>query len=122
MSPEDKLKLAKNQLEKVQVAWYSPTDWDDLSLYGFYCLENAVGAATIKAGLQATTRHHEKAQLASQLHQDHGLTDVSDLLRDLNEARKHVAYGDVPDPGLDAEDVAKRIEAYVDEVEAFISK
>ena len=39
---EDKLKLAKRHLERVQAAWDTPTDWDDLSLYGFYCLEAAV--------------------------------------------------------------------------------
>ena len=38
-----------------------------------------------------------------------GLDDVSGLLRDLNEARKSVAYGDIGLPELDAEDVASRI-------------
>jgi hypothetical protein len=37
-------------------------------------------------------------------------------LRDLNEARKAHAYGDVPEPTLDAEDVARRIEAFFEAV------
>ena len=46
----------------------------------------------------------------------HGLDDVSDLLRDLNEGRKSVAYGDVNPPELDAEETAARIEKYVDSI------
>ena len=37
-----KLKLAQRHLEKVLVAWDAPTDWDDLSLYGFYCLASEI--------------------------------------------------------------------------------
>jgi len=37
---EGKLKLARRHLERVLAAWDTPTDWDDLSLYGFYCLED----------------------------------------------------------------------------------
>jgi len=33
-----KLALARRHLERVQQAWDDPLDWDDLSLYGFYCL------------------------------------------------------------------------------------
>ena len=51
-----------------------------------------------------------------------GLDDVSDLLRDLNEARKSVAYGDIGLPELDAEDVASRIEAYMESVSALIEQ
>lgn len=50
------------------------------------------------------------------LHEKHGLPDVEQLLHDLNDARKAAAYGDVPTPDLDAEDVASRIESYVDAV------
>jgi hypothetical protein len=39
------------------------------------------------------------------------------LLRDLNDARKAVAYGDVTRPQLNAEDVASEIEDYVEAVE-----
>jgi hypothetical protein len=41
---------------------------------------------------------------------------VESLLRDLNAGRKAVAYGDVDDPELDAEETAAQIEAYVDAV------
>ena len=43
----------------------------------------------------------------------HGLPDVSDLLVDLNDSRKAVAYGDVEAPDLDNEDVVNEIERYV---------
>ena len=41
----EKLALARHHLKRVLSAWDDPTDWDDLSLYGFYCLEAAVEAA-----------------------------------------------------------------------------
>lgn len=47
---------------------------------------------------------------------------MSDLLRDLNEARKAVAYGDVARPDLDAEEIAIQIENYVKAVEALIDR
>jgi hypothetical protein len=114
----DKLKLAEKQLERVQAAWADPTDWADLSMYGLYCLENAVSAAAIQFRIPTSRKHWEKADAAHELHVKHGLPDVSDLLRDLNEARKANAYGDVPEPLLDAEDVASRIEEYVQAVKA----
>ena len=46
-SPEDKMKLARRHLERVQVAWEDPTDWADLSFYGLYALEAAVDAALL---------------------------------------------------------------------------
>jgi hypothetical protein len=49
-----------------------------------------------------------------------GLPDISNLLRDLNDARKATAYGDVDRPDLDAEDIASRIEEYVVTVEKII--
>jgi hypothetical protein len=99
---EDKLSLAQRHLERVLGAWGSPTDWDDLSLYGFYCLEAAVEAAAIHVGLKTSTKHWEKADVAGELHAGHGLPDVVQLLRDLNDARKSAAYGDVPAPDLNA--------------------
>ena len=113
---DEKLSLARRHLERVLDAWHSPTDWDDLSLYGFYCLEAAVEAAAIHAGLRASKKHWEKADLAGELHETHGLPDIERLLRDLNDARKSAAYGDIPAPNLNAEDVASQIERYVDAV------
>jgi len=84
----DKLKLARRHLDRVLNASRAPTDWDDLSLYGFYCLEAAVEAAAIHAHLKTSRKHWEKADVAKELHRKHGLPDVEQLLRDLNEARK----------------------------------
>lgn len=105
-----KLQLAKRHLDRVLTAWPDPTDWDDLSLYGFYCLEAAVEAAALHCGLRTSKRHWEKVDLAADLHAKHGLPDVSELLRDLNEARKSAAYDDVERPELEAEEIAVSIE------------
>jgi|SRR5450759_2036466 hypothetical protein len=115
-----KLELAKRHVERVHAAWAEPTDWDDLSLYGFYCLEAAVEAAALHFGLRTSKKHWEKVDLAEDLHKKTGLPDIGDLLRDLNDARKAAAYGDMDRPDLDAEDIASQIEGYVDAVAAVI--
>jgi len=111
----EKLKLARRHLERVQAAW-DPPDWADLSLYGFYALEAAVEAACLHRGMTVQKAHWARVEAAETLHDQLGLQDVSDLLRDLNETRKSEAYGDVEAPELDAEDVASRIELYIDSV------
>lgn len=116
-----KLQLAKRHLERVLVAWSEPTDWDNLSLYGFYCLEAAVEAAALHFGMYTSKKHWEKVDVAEDLRNTKGLPDISDLLCDLNEARKAAAYGDVDRPDLNAEDIASQIEQYVDEVAALIA-
>lgn len=118
----DKLSLARRHLERVQAAWDDPTDWDDLSLYGFYCLEAAVEAAARHFKFATSHRHWEKAELAARLHQEYGLPDVSDLLTDLNSARKAAAYGDVESPDLDPQDVSEEIEQYVEAVGELITR
>ena len=118
----DKLALARRHLGRVLGAWDTPTDWDDLSLYGFYCLEAAVEAAAVHVGMRTSKRHWEKADVARELHRQYGLPDVERLLRDLNDARKSAAYGDVPAPDLSAEDVASEIEGYVDAVAELVEK
>jgi len=115
------LEIARKHLERVQAAWDTPTDWDDLSLYGFYCLEAAVMAATAHLGVGVKHTHPAKADAAQQLHRDRGLPDVSELLSKLNTARKGVAYGDVAVPTLDPQDVASDIEEYVDAVANLIN-
>lgn len=118
----DPLATAKKHLAKVQAAWGDPTDWEDLSIYGFYCLECAVKAACDHLGISLGKQHPEKAEKAELLAKKHSLPDVSKLLRTLNQARKSVSYDDVGFPGgLDAEDVAAEIEAFVDAVEALVS-
>lgn len=119
-TPGDKLKLARRHLERVLAPWDTPTDWDDLSLYGFYCLEAAVEAAARHVRLRTSRKHWEKAETAAELHKKHGLPDVEQLLRDLNSARKAVAYGDVAAPHLEAEEIASEIERYVDAVAALL--
>ena len=111
----NKLTLAERQLTRVQGAW-DPPDWADLSHYGFHALENAVDAACLHFGLDVHTNHPARQVAAKQLHREHGLDDVSDLLDDLNETRKSESYGDIEAPELDAEDTAMRIESYVEAV------
>jgi hypothetical protein len=113
---KDKMNLARHHLDRVLAAWDEPTDWDDLSLYGFYCLEAAIEAAAIHFRIKTSKKHWEKADVAAELHLKHKLPDIGQLLRDLNDARKAAAYGDVPTPDLDAEDVASTIEKYVEAV------
>jgi hypothetical protein len=54
--PQAKLKLAQRHLERVRAAWDTPTDWDDLSMYGFYCLEAAVESAAIHVGIATSKK------------------------------------------------------------------
>jgi hypothetical protein len=112
----EQLELAKKHLARVQAAWVEP-DWDDLAVYGFYCLECAVSAAAQHVGVVFSRSHPDKARAADILETDHGLPSVSDLLRDLNDARKAVGYGDADMPELEPEGVAARIEEYVQAVE-----
>jgi hypothetical protein len=118
----EKLALARRHLDRVLGAWEAPTDWDDLSLYGFYCLEAAVEAAAAHAGIKGSKRHWEKADVSGELHRSYGLPDVAQLLHDLNDARKSAAYGDVPAPDLKAENVASEIERYVEAVAQLVEK
>jgi hypothetical protein len=119
-TPQDKLKLAQKHLERVLAAWDTPTDWEDLSLYGFYCLEAAVEAAARHLGIGVSKKHWEKVDIANELHNKHGLPDVGNLLRDLNDARKAAAYGDIKTPDLEAEEVASEIENYVNAVSGLL--
>jgi hypothetical protein len=114
--------LARRHLKRVQNAWDDPTDWDNLSLYGFYCLEAAVEAAAARVAIKTSRKHWEKADIARELHTKHGLPDIEQLLRDLNDARKSAAYGDIPAPDLNAEDVASEIEKYVDAVADLVER
>jgi len=110
------LAMARGHLEKVRAAWNKPTDWSDLAIYGFYCLEHAVMAAAVQHGLKGKRQHRDKVQLANTLHKKNGLPDVGDLLTHLHHAQKYVSYGDVKPPPLDPQDVANEIEQYVEAV------
>lgn len=114
------LGLSEGHLNRVQSAWDQPTDWDDLTIYGLYCVEAAVMAAAEHVGLAITRSHRAKMELAERLSTDHGLPEIADLMPVLNTARKAAAYGDTIAPELDPEDVAVRIEEYVDAVRSFV--
>ena len=81
-----KLALARSHLENVLAAWDEPTDWKDLSVYGFHCLEAAVDAASMHVGLPTSRSHWKREGAAEELHERWSLPDVSDLLHDLNDA------------------------------------
>jgi hypothetical protein len=116
-----KLALAQRHMKRVEASWDDPVDWDDLSLYGFYCLEAAVEAAALHFKIKTSTVHAQKVEVAQMLHHDKGLPDVSELLVDLNGARKAAAYGDVDAPELDPEEVKSEIAAYVEAVEKLLA-
>ena len=120
---EDSLGLARSHLQRVQVARSEPTDWADLSTYGFYCLEAAIVAAALHFGWRRPSTHRAKEAAAQRLHAEHGLPDTADLLFALNQTRKHEAYGDTARPeDLDPEDIAVTIEEYVESVEALLAQ
>ena len=114
------LDLAKRHLEKVRAAWDEPTDWADLAIYGFYCLEQTVMAAAVEYGLRGRKQHRDRVQLANRLHKNKGLPDVSKLLTDLHNAQKYASYGDVRPPRLVAENVTREIEEFVEAVAAIV--
>ena len=114
---QDSFQLARSHLQRVRTSWDDPTDWTILATFGFYCLEACIVAAALHLGWPRPGGHPAKESSADRLSADHGLPNVRNLLSDLHEMQKHEAYGDTPPPsGLDAEDVATAIEAYVDSV------
>jgi hypothetical protein len=118
------LKLAAKHLAKVDAARTAP-DWDDLSIYGLYCLEALVRAAVIKStGKHETKTHWGKADQAKELSKLHGLPEIDKLLQLLNDARKSEAYDDedFDESDHDANQIADRIQAYFDAVTKFASK
>lgn len=117
---EKSLSRAKQHLERVLAAWDDPTDWADLTIYGFYCLEASVVAAASHIGMELKRTHVAKAEMASELSCSHSLPDIADFLSVLNSARKAAAYGDVDFPVLNAQDVAIEIEEYVEAVSALL--
>lgn len=119
---DQRLDKVKDQLTRVQVAWLDPVDWSDQALYGFYCLENAVVAVAEHLQIEWKPTHRSRVEIAKELHVKHGLSDVSDLLIDLNSLRFSEAYGEAPPAGdLDPEQVAATIESYVGEIREFIA-
>jgi hypothetical protein len=118
----EKLALARHHLERVRSAWTDPTNWDDLSLYGFYCLEAAVEAAAAEVGMKTSKSTGKRPRQPQSFHRKHGLPEIEQLLRDLNDARKSAAYGDIPSPDLNAEEVASEIERDVGAVSGLVER
>jgi hypothetical protein len=111
--------LSRIQLAKVQVAAQDPVDLSDLYLYGFVALENAVVIAAEHFGIATQKTHPSKAHAAEELHAKHGMTDVSSLLRDLNELRKAEEYGETrPATTMTPEFIATAVEDFVNSVGA----
>lgn len=119
---EDKMKIAEKHLEKVQSAWDTPTDWDDLSIYGLYALENAIQSAAEHLALKWEPTHASQVKIASELAAQHGLPDVTALLKDLNSMRLYSAYGDRRfNNQFSAEDIAMQAEVFVDAVRTLVT-
>jgi len=116
------LTRAESHLRRVRAAAPHPTDWYDLTIYGFYCLEAAVVAAATHTGFLVPPTHPGKRAAAEKLAQDHGLPDVSVLLPMLNAARKAAAYGDTTLPPLDPVRLVRDLERYVAAVGQMISR
>ncbi len=117
------LQLALSHLQRVQASWDDPTDWTDLSTFGFYCLEACVVAATLHLERRRPRNHPDKAREARRLATEYNLPDIGDLLVDLNDMRKHEAYGDVDPPDdLHAKEIATAIEEYVEAMREFITR
>lgn len=62
-----RLTLAKDQLKRIQAVW-DPPDWSVLAMFSFLCLENAVTAAALHAGINfQATSHSSKARAGKEL-------------------------------------------------------
>ncbi|TET41931.1 MAG: hypothetical protein E3J66_04580 [Dehalococcoidia bacterium] len=119
-----KLRLAKKQLERVQIACWDPKDAEEAVTWAFYAYENAVIAVVEKQGMQWQKTHPSKVNLASQLHAQGILSiDVGTKIELFNELRKDVQYGE-PGPELesvDLDDLAIELENFIGEVENVIT-
>ncbi len=119
------LELARKQLERVQIASWDPQDAEEAVTWAFYAYENAVVAAAEIIGLPWKKRHDAKRDVAEELYRREVVSkDLSSELRDLNDLRKDVAYGE---PGaelaeVDLEALAVELEEFVNEVDALLEK
>lgn len=115
----EKLELAERQLGKV-LSSLDPVDSANVSHFGFHALENAVDAMHLHLNKRLDRTHPARVKAAKELHEDHGLDDVSQLLKDLNETRKSESYGDVPAPELNLEREVTRIQEYMNAVREIV--
>jgi hypothetical protein len=115
MTEPPKLKLARDQLARVQVAAYDPGGLVRLGHVQLLCTGERSGGAADHFGVQWKPNHPSKVEAARLLANQHGLPDIADLLIELNTLRKSEAYGEVsPSPTRSAEDIAIEVEQYVD--------
>jgi len=117
------LELAKKQLEKAQIHSWEPAEPAECISKVFYAYENAVVALAEAKGVKWEKHHGRKADLAKAF-ADEGIlkSDISEKLRELNELRKDVAYGE---PGFelaetDLEEEVSNLETFIDDVERLI--
>lgn len=119
-----RLKTAREQWEQAAVNSWEPAEPAECITKCFYSFENGLTAAMLAAGKKPTTKHYEKAKIATQLFREGFLkTDVSDRLVQLNDLRKDVQYGD---PGealasVDLEDIVSELEAFLNEVDQIVA-
>ena len=125
MAKKSKVVSAKEALERAKEQYQKAKDHSDdpdqVFVWCFYALENAVVSAATHANEGFQKNHWTKAHAARRLHREEGLTDVSDLLIDLNDARKGTAYGDVAEPEIEPEDVLDQVDSYIQEVEKLLT-
>ena len=115
---KERIARARSQLERVQTA-ASADDPESVVVWAFYAYENCVTSLAEFHSRAWNKTHPSKVQLARTLY-NAGLVsrDISNHLRDLNRLRKDVAYeGPGPDlEELDLEDLAGRLEDFIDEI------
>ncbi|MDP2920251.1 MAG: HEPN domain-containing protein [Dehalococcoidia bacterium] len=122
---ERHLKLAKEQLERVQTASWEPQEPEVAVIWSFYAYENGVVAIAEKLGIKWEKTHASKVTIATRLYKTGKLSvDVGPTIAELNELRKDVQYGE-PGPELqaiDMEDLATSLENFITEVENVVTK
>jgi len=119
------LTRAKEQWDQAVVDSWPPVEAAECVTKCFYSYENALVAAATALGVRWTKNHYQKADLARKLFDDNKVkTDVSDLLRDLNDLRKDVSYGE---PGkeladTDLEELVSNLETFLGDVDDLITE
>ena len=92
-----RLSLQRSTLGRVQSSSWDPVEWLDLAAFGLYAIEAAVVAAALHVKLNLKPSHWSKADAARELATTHGVPDVADLMRDLNEVRNRRLTVTLPD-------------------------
>src|SRR3990167_2248710 len=126
MNYKDALARGKEQLERAQGLSWGGTEEEigerrgEVVTWTFYAIENAVIAAAIKLIIPWEKTHTSKVYIAGQLYSK-GLVsvDVSNLLKELNMARKDVAYGEAGSSltSIDLDDLLITAENFIEQVE-----